>query len=463
MKFLAVAEAGKIGAAAERLAIAQPALTRTIARLEARFGARLFERLPTGVRPTALGETAVELARGLLREIDAAAEKFDAVIRGRTGSYRITASSMWMEAVLAPAVDAFSARLPGIELTLRTAPFGDALQLLANGDSDLHCGGMDTDEPLPAFLRRERFLDITAGIVAHEDHPLLAAKPTAGDLAAWPWIDYGAPVYTAPVPISSGGGPSSLDRLLDGLFRDTYQWIRVDANGTSNPVDVGTDDEDYTLVAADEGKRIKVKVTFTDDDANAEELTSDAYPTSSLHSYPDFGIPPARTACPAGNDWCATMTVGYASVSGIGVHYGFSASPSHGALDDTSFDHDGSAVTVEAVGIRKPQASLDYPDLVTGSESLELHHPVGSQTFAFEAANTKAANYRYWNNSGLSWSAGEAVALSWSAGERCAEADRSRRRGGDTAGAAPAGGRRPERDLDGDAHGGEPGLEQVRV
>ena len=137
MKFLAVAEAGKIGAAAERLAIAQPALTRTIARLEARFGARLFERLPTGVRLTPLGETAVELARGLLREIDAAAEKFDAVIRGRTGSYRITASSMWMEAVLAPAVDAFSARLPGIELTLRTAPFGDGLQLLANGD--LHC------------------------------------------------------------------------------------------------------------------------------------------------------------------------------------------------------------------------------------------------------------------------------------------------------------------------------------
>ena len=333
---------------------------------------------------------------------------------------------------------------------------------------------------------------------------------------------------------------------LDGLpttFPDDYtlQWIRVDANGTSNPVDVGTD-EDYTLVAADEGKRIKVKVTFTDDAGNAEELTSDAYPTSSLHSYPDFGIPPARTACPTGNDWCATMTVGYASVSGIGVHYGFSASPSHGALDDTSFDHDGSTFTVEAVGIRKPQDSLDYhvrldldafvprgsvfelngfeftadaaaeqsttghyqwnipsgfriaegvefrvslklggtvtppcdgvwcatltvkaldggnhfgcanaqagkacsnsstltddefthastgyditsvqvrsngqlrlwvnPDLVTDSESLELH--VGSQTFAFEAANTKGSNYRYWNNSGLSWSAGDAVAL----------------------------------------------------
>ena len=221
MKFLAVAEAGKIGAAAERLAIAQPALTRTIARLEARFGARLFERLPTGVRLTPLGETAVELARGLLREIDAAAEKFDAVIRGRTGSYRISASSMWMEAVLAHAVDAFSARLPGIELTLRTAPFGDGLKLLANGDSDLHCGGMDTDEPLPAFLRREYFLDITVGVVACQDHPLLAGTPTAADLAGCPWIDYDTPLPAATVALADPDRPSSLDRLLDGLFRET--------------------------------------------------------------------------------------------------------------------------------------------------------------------------------------------------------------------------------------------------
>ena len=74
----------------------------------------------------------------------------------------------------------------------------------------------------------------------------------------------------------------------------------MDANGTSNPVDVGTDDEEYTLVAADEGKRIKVKVTFTDDAGNDEELTSDAYLTPSHRAYPDFGMQPAQTACPCG-------------------------------------------------------------------------------------------------------------------------------------------------------------------
>ena len=52
---------------------------------------------------------------------------------------------MCMEAVLAPAVDVFSARLSGIELSLRTAHFRDGLRLLANGEGDLNCGGMDTD------------------------------------------------------------------------------------------------------------------------------------------------------------------------------------------------------------------------------------------------------------------------------------------------------------------------------
>ena len=45
VKFLAVAETGKILAAGERLAITQSALSRTIARLEARCGGKLLDRL----------------------------------------------------------------------------------------------------------------------------------------------------------------------------------------------------------------------------------------------------------------------------------------------------------------------------------------------------------------------------------------------------------------------------------
>ena len=57
----------------------------------------------------------------------------------------------------------------------------------------------------------------------------------------------------------------------------TYQWIRV--NGADADI-AGANSSTYTLDAADLGKTIKVKVSFTDDDGYDETLTSDAYPPS---------------------------------------------------------------------------------------------------------------------------------------------------------------------------------------
>ena len=70
---------------------------------------------------------------------------------------------------------------------------------------------------------------------------------------------------------------------VDGLTRaeagDTghafaYQWVRVD--GASETETSGATLPGYTLVAADVGKTVKVKVSFTDDAGGAESVTSDA-------------------------------------------------------------------------------------------------------------------------------------------------------------------------------------------
>ena len=223
VKFLAVAEAGGILAAAERLAVTQPALSRLIARLEARLQGPLFERLPSGVRLTPLGTVAAERARHVLREIEAAEQTIGAAVSGRTGSFRITADPMWMEAVLAPAIARYREALPGVELKLRTASFAEGLRLLENGDGDLHCGGIDAAATLPGFLRREHVLDIAAGIVAGEGHPLLAARPAVGDLAGYPWIDYSETASTA----ASGTGLPSLTGVLDALYAYTGKRVQT--------------------------------------------------------------------------------------------------------------------------------------------------------------------------------------------------------------------------------------------
>ena len=80
---------------------------------------------------------------------------------------------------------------------------------------------------------------------------------------------------------------------VDGLAVATYghQWVRVDADGTSNATDIavatlGT----YTPVEADVGKNVRVKVSFTDDGGGEEELTSDAYPASGTIEVAAAGI-----------------------------------------------------------------------------------------------------------------------------------------------------------------------------
>ena len=96
-------------------------------------------------------------------------------------------------------------------------------------------------------------------------------------------------------PTISGGTQvgHTLTATTDGItdpngvpFTGTYplavawQWKRVDSDGTSNPVDIGTDPT-YTLTSSDLGKRIKVEASYKDDDGYSEgPLASAAYPLS---------------------------------------------------------------------------------------------------------------------------------------------------------------------------------------
>ena len=62
----------------------------------------------------------------------------------------------------------------------------------------------------------------------------------------------------------------------DGLTKVSYSYQWVANDGTSDTDITGATDSTYTLAAADEGKAIKVKVSFTDDAGNGESLTSAA-------------------------------------------------------------------------------------------------------------------------------------------------------------------------------------------
>ena len=64
--------------------------------------------------------------------------------------------------------------------------------------------------------------------------------------------------------------------LADGLLRTSFAYKWISNDGTSDNDIPNATDSTYTLVADDEGRTIKVQVTFTNDQGNQESLTSDA-------------------------------------------------------------------------------------------------------------------------------------------------------------------------------------------
>ena len=81
-------------------------------------------------------------------------------------------------------------------------------------------------------------------------------------------------VWAGETLTATTSGIEDEDGLADAVF--AYQWIRQDL-ATLNDTDIeGAISSTYTVTAADEGKAIQVRVTFTDDAGNPESVTSDA-------------------------------------------------------------------------------------------------------------------------------------------------------------------------------------------
>lgn len=119
--FQAVVETGSVTAAAERLHVSQPALTREIRTLEERLGLPLFDRLPRGMQPTEAGR----LLAGFAGQIFKLAETAETALAelgdlGR-GQLSVAASRTTGAYLLPPIVDAYRQRHPGVTLDLEVS------------------------------------------------------------------------------------------------------------------------------------------------------------------------------------------------------------------------------------------------------------------------------------------------------------------------------------------------------
>jgi len=172
--------------AAESLAVAQPALSRQIAQLEAALGAPLFIRSRRRVELTPAGLALAERVEPLLRSLAGMPAELRALALGHTGRVRVAFTGLAMATVLPGILREFHRRFPGVHLELNESPTAAQLESLQAGE--IACGFLHPDAPMPGIRTRE-LLHERNGVLLPRDHPLAGrASLRLRDLAATPFV-----------------------------------------------------------------------------------------------------------------------------------------------------------------------------------------------------------------------------------------------------------------------------------
>lgn len=114
----AIHEEGTLTGAAARLFLSQPALSRQIAKVEQRLGARLFRRHASGMTLTAEGQRVLRSAEKVLAEVARAEEDVRLMAEGQLGTVRLTTECFMCYHWLPGIARAFGQHHPGIEVQL---------------------------------------------------------------------------------------------------------------------------------------------------------------------------------------------------------------------------------------------------------------------------------------------------------------------------------------------------------
>jgi DNA-binding transcriptional LysR family regulator len=135
--FVAVGEEQHYGRAAERLGIAQPALSRQLQDLEKELGFTLFDRLPRGVKLSAAGKLYLSDARRILLEVEEAKLRAERVAFGKAGMLRVGFVEMlsW-HGVVPDTFRRFRRRQPDVELDLQPLRSVDQIEAVRSGRLD---------------------------------------------------------------------------------------------------------------------------------------------------------------------------------------------------------------------------------------------------------------------------------------------------------------------------------------
>jgi len=223
--FVGVGEEQHFGRAAERLQIAQPALSRQIQDLEREMGFLLFERLPRGVRLNEAGKVFLSDARRILQDVDDAKRRAERIALGQAGTLRVgIATAVSWHGLVVNAFREFRRRQPDVELVLHHMV--SIHQVEAVLSDRLDAGFAAAVTPWHEDLEHRQFALDRMVVAVPKGHPLTKrARTRLKDLRNMPFIWFHRWVnptfYDQMMEACARGGLSAPRIVQEATDRDT--------------------------------------------------------------------------------------------------------------------------------------------------------------------------------------------------------------------------------------------------
>jgi DNA-binding transcriptional LysR family regulator len=176
---LAVAEYGSFIAASAHLQTSQPALTRTIKRVEQLLGVTLFERSTRRVHITAAGREFIAVAERMLNDLRITVHSMREIADEQRGQVIVSSIMSVANGSLPRIAGLYRKDRPGIEIHVREGVHGTVLEDVRSGIADF---GITYVDDLPDGLNTIRLGSEAFKVVLPKNHPL--AKRRTLPLAA---------------------------------------------------------------------------------------------------------------------------------------------------------------------------------------------------------------------------------------------------------------------------------------
>lgn len=173
---LAVVEAGSINAAARKLGVSQPGLTKSLGTLEAELGARLLHRTPSGVALTAQGQAFHMRVRAGYAEMTKAQEE---LARGAKTQVSLGFGPFFAAQIVPQAVKRFRERFPDVQLRLVEGLRHSTGPMLRNATLDMSLAPRPPQGPDDPAIRFKPIAHLRQIVVARRGHPLAQARSAA--------------------------------------------------------------------------------------------------------------------------------------------------------------------------------------------------------------------------------------------------------------------------------------------